>query len=302
MVKQAYTNDELAQPDGRLVIERLLECDAANDPDCLLGRRFLCRGSGGLIVGTTGIGKSVFALQMMAQLAIGRDLFGISHPQKGTPIKIVVIQAENDAREVAEVLQCLKGKMSAKEVKLLEKNLVIYYDWEHHGEDFVHWIRKLANAHQADLVLIDPLMAYVDRNVSDNSKIAEFLRKHVNTMLKRKPEKGGKRFALLFVHHTTKSKKGGKGEDKSATELVYGLLGAAEIANWARCIISLELMEGAKGEGQSLCQLRIPKRGNRSGLIGKPTSGGEACRIRHAKPARGRTSPPQLMWEHAGDP
>src|SRR5688572_7473410 len=71
-----------------------------DDPATLLGRRYLFRGGALLLVGPTGIGKSSFSMQCMLSWALGQPVFGIA-PFR--PLKSLLIQAENDEGDLAEM-------------------------------------------------------------------------------------------------------------------------------------------------------------------------------------------------------
>ena len=81
----------LAPPPARRLVELVSHLE--NDPAELLRYRFLCRGSGLLLVGPTGIGKSSLEMQFMILWALGREAFGIR--PKG-PLRSLLVQAEND--------------------------------------------------------------------------------------------------------------------------------------------------------------------------------------------------------------
>lgn len=56
----------------------LLNFNKDDDSECLLGNRWLCKGSSLLISGQSGIGKSSLAAQFAIACSTGRDFFGIS--------------------------------------------------------------------------------------------------------------------------------------------------------------------------------------------------------------------------------
>ena len=71
-----------------------------NDPNELLRTGYVCRGGGVLLAAPTGIGKSSWAMQAMILWAIGRACFGITPTR---PLKSLLIQAENDDGDLAEM-------------------------------------------------------------------------------------------------------------------------------------------------------------------------------------------------------
>jgi len=93
---------------------------AANDPAELLKHRFLCKGGGLLLVGPTGHGKSSLAMQLMIKFALGQPVFGIEPTR---PLKSLLIQAENDDGDLAE-MKCgvINGlNLGEEEVELAER-------------------------------------------------------------------------------------------------------------------------------------------------------------------------------------
>ena len=93
------TNRESEEDKATIVSVRdLIYFDPANDPDNLIGNRWLTRGSSMIISGGTGIGKSSLMMQVIIRWSLGLDFFGIAPVR---PLKIGVIQAENDKGDLA---------------------------------------------------------------------------------------------------------------------------------------------------------------------------------------------------------
>ena len=244
-------------------VNKALRMDPDRDPNCLLGKRFLCRGSGGIIVGESGAGKSSFALQFACYLAVGKSFFGIKHPTD-KPLRVMLVQAENDALEVAEVLQSIieAEQWDKNKQNLLNENLHIYCSWDEGGEKFVEWLGGLAHKHKIDIAFIDPLMSFCGCDVSNNKDMGIFLRQNINSQLKKvadskRPEVMN--FGLIVVHHT--GKKGSKTDILTS----YDMMGASELTNWARFIMHLSNSKLSTNE-QRVFDITITKRGNRSGV------------------------------------
>ena len=87
-------------PPPRAVSLGELQRPLADSPEELLRNRYLCRGGGLLLAGPTGIGKSSLSMQFMISWALGRPVFGI---EPARPIKSLLIQAENDDGDLAEM-------------------------------------------------------------------------------------------------------------------------------------------------------------------------------------------------------
>ena len=253
------------------------------DPNCLLGKRFLCRGSGGVIVGASGAGKSSFALQFACHLATGEPFFGIKHPQT-KPLKVLLVQAENDDFEIAEVLQSITRDWSDERKQLLSENLHIYCLWEITGEDFAKWLGKRADKLKIDVAFVDPLMSYCGCDVLNNQAMGEFLRQNINSHLKarKEPTSPLMKFGLIFIHHTGKGGKTAPKRGAKATESTsYDMLGASELTNWARFVMNLSHSSRSTTDHR-VFDLSVTKRGNRSELISVEDPGSWKCRIQHS--------------------
>src|SRR5277367_3596368 len=107
----ARTLDEFVKPMG-------------SDPAELLKHRYLCKGGGLLLVGATGLGKSSLAMQLMIKWALGQSVFGL---EPARPLKSLLIQAENDDGDLAEMKSGVFNglNLSAEEQTEVSKNVLI---------------------------------------------------------------------------------------------------------------------------------------------------------------------------------
>ncbi len=155
-----------------------LKTPPADDPQELLRHRFLCRTVGGLIVGPSGIGKSSFIMQMALCWAIGKSACGI---EPHGPLNILIIQAENDEGDLAEMRNgVLTGMISEVEfseedalraavsVKTVNVTTVT-------GDEVGNLICKLASQ-DIDLVILDPAFAYLGADAMQAKDVSHFLR------------------------------------------------------------------------------------------------------------------------------
>src|SRR6266496_1400301 len=88
-------------PPKLLIAKNLLAFERPKPGDAseLIQSRYLCRGGSLLLCGATGIGKSSLALQLPMLWALGRGDFGLVPT---SPLKTLIIQAENDDGDIAE--------------------------------------------------------------------------------------------------------------------------------------------------------------------------------------------------------
>ena len=225
----------------------------------LFDRRWLCSGGGVLLTGKSGQGKSSLAVQLSLEWSLGRVSCGI-RPTR--PLRVVVVQAENDAGDMAEMFDGVaRGlKLSDAERKLCGERVLIYFEDSLAGDNFLqNVVRPLVARHKPDLLVIDPAMAYVQGDVNDAAVVGQFLRRGLNPILHEF------KCCCLVIHHTTKAK---SEQSQTTADFLYSGSGSAEWSNWARAVLALE----TKGNG--VFRLHCPKRGARLGWAdaeGNPT-------------------------------
>jgi len=229
----AVTLDQICVGDG----------DAANE---LIRSRFLCRNGVMLFVGPTGIGKSTFIMQMVISFACGKSVFGFI-PK--APLKILVIQAENDESDIIEMRDgaMIGLKLSEAEIQQALKHVYISTENEKTGRKFVDEVlRPLLHDIKPDLVVIDPALAYLGDDMLKQDKVSEFTRGCLSPLLKEY------KCGLIIVHHTNKT------TNSASAGAAYAGAGSAEWANWARAIVVLMPKDGR-------FKLILAKRGSRIG-------------------------------------
>ena len=245
--------------------DALLAFDAKNDPDCLMGKRFLCRTASCVIVAPSGVGKSVLALQLGACAALGRPFFGL---QIHAPLRVLYIQAEDDLGDVGEAVQGFVGgyAVTPEQLAALKERLRIVRWNDAAGERFLMRLRSEHAKRPFDLVIVNPLFSFAGCNVSEQKELSPFLRNGFNPILNET------RAAAVVVHHTNKPPADGKGLADIEEELRYLGSGSAELTNWARCYVTLK---GVRSAGDKVFKMQFVKRGHRAGVVddaGEPTT------------------------------
>ena len=221
--------------------------------DTLLGDRWLCRGGAALMIGPSGIGKSSASMQQDLCWAAGREAFGI-HPAR--PLKILIIQAENDQGDLYEMGRgVMEGLSFSKEEQAnIAENLHIVFEQARTGPRFVfEVIEPLLEKHRPDIIRIDPLAAYAGADMTQADKSAEFLRSSLNPLLTKY------RCGLILVHHTPKTNNRDTSNYRS-TDWMYAGAGSADIVNWARGALIID-----PSHTQGLFRFIAAKRGGRIG-------------------------------------
>ena len=248
--------DELAEP---LRVSQLTAYDTSHDPNNVLGNRWLCRGSSLVIVGQSGVGKSSLCMQLMILWALGLPAFNIL-PER--PLRSLLIQAENDAGDLAEMYQGVRDgmKLTAEQERTLEDRIIIYRDTTHTGEGFTSLARRLVQRHQPDMAWADPLLNYIGDDISEQRVIAEFCCNRLNAIA---IETG---VIWCLLHHTGKPSKDPKAtEHWTASDLAYSGLGSSALVNWSRETAVLLRVKTPDGQPPTF-QLSMTKRRKRAGL------------------------------------
>jgi archaellum biogenesis ATPase FlaH len=262
-------------------VRDLLAIDRTTDPNAVIGNRWLCRGGSCLIVGTTGSGKSALCTQLALGWALGQEPFGLKS-RKG-PLRSVILQAENDAADIAEGLQDIMRGMGIASsatgiVDQIADRVHFYREAVRTGEEFGKLIRELVLKHSADLLWVDPILAYSGINVSDQEQASHFLRHILQPVLQ---ETG---VVLMALHHTTKPKSAKDAAPTDIDSLAYAGGGSAEFANWFRAVAVLQ--KDPDSGDMPHYNLRLAKRGGRAG-VKDPTTGDytRSIALRHSREA-----------------
>jgi hypothetical protein len=266
----------LAKPKSAMVgvemhtFEQLFKYTPKDDASTLVGDRWLCRGGQLLLLGQSGIGKSSYTIQQAMTWALGMPFFGMKPKQK---LKCLIVQAENDMGDMAEVVQGVmsyvvaQSKMTQREaVDILRENVIVARVTAQTGESFIEVVRELIVKHGPfDLVYGDPLLSFIGDDISQQSVASHFLRELCNPLAF---EHG---FAWVWSHHTGKPQSDSKSRAHwNANDYAYIGLGSSELTNWARAICVLQT---TKHEG--IFKVLLAKRGNRAAVVddhGHPTT------------------------------
>lgn len=226
-----------------------------SDRSILLGNRYLNRGDGMILSSTSGVGKSSMSQQMAADWSLGEPFFGI---RPNGPLRSLIVQAEDSDGDIAEVWQSLAHvkKWSEAQRNKIDSSVRIISQRSLRGVKFLNWLKDQIAAFTPDLVIVNPLQAYVDGDVTASKDLGFFLREGLNGI------NAEAKFGYLIVHHTTKPATGKDRSDRLWHEVMYDMAGGAEIINWARAIISLR---PTADEGKFKAVLA--KRGRRAGVV-----------------------------------
>jgi putative DNA primase/helicase len=250
-----------------------LESRRESDPDELLKDRYLCRGGILLIVAPTGVGKSVFEMQLKISFALGHECFGI---RPARPLSSLLIQAENDEGDIAEMRDgVIHGlRLTPGQIEEAKSRTFIHTEDSKTGAELVALVDRLLEVHKTDLLELDPALSYLGGDARSGEDVGRFLRNQLNPVLHRHG------CGCILVHHTNKPASGKEKADWQAGDFAYLGSGSAEWANVPRAIMALRSIGS-----HDIYELRAGKRGARLGW----------------KDAEGKTSYSRLIG-HSNEP
>jgi hypothetical protein len=228
-----------------------------NASDTLLGQRWLCRGGGAIIVGPSGQGKSSMAVQAAALWSCGRPAFAI---KPAHALRVLIVQAEDDEGDCIEMARMLKDLgLTDAEFQQVAANTHIEFVNDKTSLEFTKRLDQLLELRPSDLVIINPLSAYLGGDTKDEERVNQFLRTWLNPIL----SKHGA--AAIFIHHTPKTINRDTSEWR-ASDWMYAGSGVAGITNWARAYLVIE-----PTDTHGVFRLIAAKRGKRLGWDGHET-------------------------------
>jgi len=203
-----------------------------DDPYCLFQNRWLNKGNCGLLISTSGIGKSAFVMQAAVHWGKGESMLGI-RPTR--PLKTLIIQAEDDDYDIVcfrngtRTGLAMEYNLDNRSIMEAEKNVLIGTACGLTDTDFFSWLSGAIQACRPDLVLINPLHAFFGGNLNESQSCSKFLRQGLDPIIKANETKCG----AIIVHHT------GKPKESSGNTLSYLGSGSAELTNYPRSILSI---------------------------------------------------------------
>ena len=205
-----------------------------HDESELIKHRFLCRGGGILLAGPTGIGKSSFLMQCLIHWSVGLPCFGF---EPARALRCLLIQAENDDGDLAEQRDgVIRGIELLQEViQVALSRILVCSENTKSGEGLISRVHKILGEHtgedKIDLVVLDPALAYLGGDSSQQKDVGRFLRNWLNPILTKF------KVGCIIAHHTNKPLRGKEKGDWKAGDLAYLGAGSAEWANWSRGVI-----------------------------------------------------------------
>ena len=246
--------------------------DVLNDPNTVIGHgRWLQKGGSLLITAQSGIGKSSFAMQMAMSWACGRELFGI--PAKH-PLKIGILQAEGDVGDMAQSFQGVMSgmRLNNDERALAKANLHFFNESSKRGQDIIDMARKIIVRHKLDVIVLDPLLAYMGGNINDGTDVTNFCRGLLEPMLK---ETG---CIAIVIHHEGKPKAKEVTDGQTFSDMMYSGTGHSDLVNYVRAVINIR----RESKDQPVFSFNLSKRGKEAGMRTPDGRSTLSLKLKHA--------------------
>lgn len=233
-----------------MTIAELLRYKPNANDDFLIGAGFLSRGCSVLITGEPGGGKSKWVQHLMFSVALGLPFLGLT-PARG--MRVLYVQNEDTKDDMHESLTGFieQHGLSKAECGIIDKQCVLVNVSGLSGDSFVSKVRELIETYRPDIVITDPLLAFIGCDLVNQTEVTAFLRDGMAPVLKEN------RCGWICVHHSSKGAVGRSGGSK----VVKGL-GSIEIAAFFRGIIDLE----RKPSDPSVMIMEVAKRGRQADL------------------------------------
>ena len=226
----------------------------------ILGNRWLERGTFATLIGSSGTGKSVAAMQTAILAAAGLPVFGI---EPAHPLKVVLVQSEDSRNDRIDEVQCARVLVPEELYEETDGRLTIYNTTDERGAELFRVLEGTFNEDPIDLFLFNPAFAFFDEDASveESSDVGRFLRSELQPFLQRM------RAAGIIIHHTPKLTH--RNTEKWSTHTwMYSGHGSAEWTNAPRGVI---VIEGTKSA--DVFEFIVSKRGSKTGWEKSPDGG-----------------------------
>lgn len=221
------------------------------DESEIFSNRLLCRHGVAICVGGTGTGKSSWIIQGAINWCLWLEFCGF---KPLLSLRVLIIQAENDAHDCAEQVRGAVNALGLTEEQItqLDDRFLAVTLNSVTGDMFCEMLRRLITQHSADLVIIDPALAYLGGDANSQAEVGRFLRQGLAPILQETNS------AAILIHHTAKpswdrNKDGGRSD-------AYVGAGSAEWANFSRLVFGIN-----STDVPGYFELFLGKRGRRAG-------------------------------------
>lgn len=241
-----------------------LEPDPENN---LLGDRWLYRGGAAIIFAPSGVGKSSAVLQASAKWGLGESEFGI---QPARPLRTTILQAEDDDFDIKKVVAGFKQGVGLDQEKCERiSSMVRVHRTRKTGKGFFeHALLPAMEKDKPDLVIVNPVMSFVEGNISSQEEANLMFRYRCGAVL------DTYKCGLLLVNHTPKPPNTGVTR-LDRYQIQYLMIGHSDLTNWARAVLAIWPVEGQEGVFQFIAAKRGAEIGWKEPVSSRENDDGE---------------------------
>jgi hypothetical protein len=171
------------------------------------------------------------AMQMGCSWCCGRPAFDLLPPGE---LKIVMMQHEDSHNDL--VRRCEVVRPLGLDQEKIRSNFWIETVRGKIGEAAIEIMRDLVIWRKADLLIVNPISAYHDGDISQNKDNVKFLYGELGELL------AELRIGMFAFHHKGKPPKGQQGKNHSEDiyfQVMYDILGGSVLTNFFRGIITV---------------------------------------------------------------
>ena len=157
-------------------------------------------------------------------------------------------------------------KLTEDDYAKLGENFITIINYDKVGKEFLNVAEEILADIKPDILIIDPLLHYINANINDQKVVGSFLRHGLGELAK------NHNCAIMVSHHNGKPSMDSHARDHwSHTDMSYLASGTSELVNYPRTVSVLT----RKGKTDEF-QLVFSKRGNNTGI-------GESLILKHGE-------------------
>ena len=220
--------------------------------DWILGNGFLARKQAVLISADAGVGKSNFAQHLSYSMVLGREFLGF---KPSRPLRVLYVQNENSSDDLAESAKGFAADTCLKkaDIQRLDTNYLAVTLLDCTGQGFKEWLRTELPKFYPDVLVLDPLFAYMGCDAAEQKAVTDFLRNQMAPILR------DYNCGWICVHHNKKDRRDSGSGPKA--------FGSVEIAAYFRGIIELRAKSPAELEMEISKRHRQANLGDENGNL-----------------------------------
>jgi hypothetical protein len=220
------------------------------EEDILVGDGFMERASAIVLAGPSGIGKSSIAMQIGCCWSAGETPFDLV-PRR--PLRIMMVQHEDSHNDLIRMSNILNYLSLNPEVVL--KNFHIETVRGKIGKNAIDVWRDLVEWWNADVLIVNPISAHHEGDISSNEDNISFFYGKVGAFLEET------QIGFFGLHHDIKPPRNEvPKQDSNYHNTKYELLGSASLTNFFRGIITVKTIPSSE-----VFEFHLAKRFEQSG-------------------------------------